>query len=241
MKIVELKISQIMLDGGTNARAKVNFRTIADYSRLMKQGIELPPVTVFFDGSKYWLADGFRRIRAAIDAGFPTIQAQINEGSRKDALFYGLQVLAKQDDDRTNADKRRAVSMFLSDSEWSTKSNQEIAKTLQVSISYVGSLRRDKTSTATNFQEVNHSVSVDRLEIETTQVHQEVLFEHIETRHEPFDEDDKNKDWHEEQKSLTSTERCIIIDPYLAQPDVIAKIIKKLKLYYKKKTGKDYE
>ncbi len=52
---IEIKISQLMLDSGTQARSKLDFRVIASYSEAMKKSEQFPPVVAFFDGSKYWL------------------------------------------------------------------------------------------------------------------------------------------------------------------------------------------
>ena len=61
---VSLAINLIRLDGGTQPRAEVNGPTVADYAEDMLAGASFPPVTVFYDGAHYWLADGFHRCLA---------------------------------------------------------------------------------------------------------------------------------------------------------------------------------
>ena len=64
---MQISISDIRLDGNTQARAGMKTETISDYAEAMKQGDRFPPVVVFNDGNNYWLADGFHRIYAARD------------------------------------------------------------------------------------------------------------------------------------------------------------------------------
>ena len=56
-----LKLNQIRIDGGTQSRVDIDEQVVAEYADLYHQGIQLPPVTVFYDGTDYWLADGFHR------------------------------------------------------------------------------------------------------------------------------------------------------------------------------------
>jgi hypothetical protein len=53
---------------GTQTRAELMNQTVIDeYAEAYKEGIELPPIEVYFDQDQdfYWLADGFHRLRAA--------------------------------------------------------------------------------------------------------------------------------------------------------------------------------
>lgn len=56
-----LKISDIIIDGGTQPRAACEASRVDEYASDMKEGAVFPPVDVFYDGAKYWLADGFHR------------------------------------------------------------------------------------------------------------------------------------------------------------------------------------
>ncbi len=50
---------------GAQAGVEINETTVADYAADMASGAGFPPVVVYFDGTDYWLADGFHRVRAA--------------------------------------------------------------------------------------------------------------------------------------------------------------------------------
>ena len=57
----DLELEKIDIYGGTQARVATNDEAVSSYSESMMEGAEFPPVIVYFDGAKYWLADGFHR------------------------------------------------------------------------------------------------------------------------------------------------------------------------------------
>jgi len=67
-------LSSIRVDWTINARAAMRRETALEYAEALKAGAKFPPVTVFFDGSTYWLADRvppLRRLRDRGDCGDP--------------------------------------------------------------------------------------------------------------------------------------------------------------------------
>jgi protein gp37 len=118
----------------------------------MDDGAAFPPVTVFSDGHDYWLADGFHRIKAAERIGKETIEAEIQQGGRREAILHSVGVNATHGLRRTNDDKRRAVMTLLNDTEgyigedgkrhyWYKWSDREIARRCAVHNSFVSRLR----------------------------------------------------------------------------------------------------
>lgn len=136
-----LPVSQIRRDGGTQVRIAQNQFTIDEYAEKMVAGAIFPPVVVFFDGSEYWLADGFHRINAAIQAGIEHINVDIKEGDKRDAILYAVGANSSHGLRRTNEDKRNAVMLLLNDPEWVEWSDYEIAKACAVSRSLVQTIR----------------------------------------------------------------------------------------------------
>ena len=55
-----------------------------------------PPVVVFDTGEGLLLADGYHRVAAARRRGQATIEAEVRNGSRQDALQYAATVAAPQ-------------------------------------------------------------------------------------------------------------------------------------------------
>lgn len=135
-------IDKIRTDGGTQARACLNEQTVAEYAETMQDpDTVFPPVTVYFDGSDYWLADGFHRLAAWRQIGRTEIPADIRQGDRRRAILHSVAANSAHGLRRTNEDKRRAVHTLLEDEEWSSWSDREIARKCAVSPSFVGGLR----------------------------------------------------------------------------------------------------
>jgi hypothetical protein len=86
-----LPIGEIRRDGGTQNRVHLNQSIILEYAQLMDLGACFPPVTVWYDGTSYWLVDGFHRVAAAEKCGRETVDAEIKCGSLGDALWSSLQ------------------------------------------------------------------------------------------------------------------------------------------------------
>ena len=74
---MKLKIDSIQTEAGTQTRVKINEDAVTEYAEAMENGAEFPPVTVFHDGTDYWMADGFHRIMAASRNGFVDIEAEV--------------------------------------------------------------------------------------------------------------------------------------------------------------------
>jgi N6-adenosine-specific RNA methylase IME4 len=134
-------ISLIRKDGGTQSRVEQNQLVIDDYAEKMLAGDVFPPPTVFFDGSSYWLADGFHRVNAAIQAGFEEIYCEVKSGALRDAVLYSVGANAKHGLRRTNEDKRHVVTVLLNDEEWGKWSNVKIAEMCGVSDTFVSNIR----------------------------------------------------------------------------------------------------
>jgi hypothetical protein len=137
-----IELSKIRIDGGTQPRAELNQATVDEYAEAIKTGAQLPPVTLFYDGAHYWLADGFHRYFGAKAAGRTTIHEDITPGTLREAILYSLSANSKHGLRRSNADKRRAVQTLLDDAEWGAWSDNELARRCAVSVSFVGDVRK---------------------------------------------------------------------------------------------------
>jgi len=139
-----LKLDQIRLDGGTQPRAVLSQDVINEYADLMRSGVLFPPVTVFFDGSDYWLADGFHRIGAARQiSSSGNIEVEVHQGTRRDAVLCSVGANAAHGLPRTNEDKRRAVLALLNDTEWGSWPVPKVAEACHVSERYVFKLKQE--------------------------------------------------------------------------------------------------
>jgi ParB-like chromosome segregation protein Spo0J len=142
---MHISADRINISGSTQARAGLNEATVSDYAEAMKEGATFPPVKVYHDGKHYWLADGFHRFHATKRAGLSGIEADVTDGTQRDAVFYSLGANATHGLKRTNDDKHEAVLTMLDDDEWQSWSDRAIADACKVSPTYVGKLRKEMT------------------------------------------------------------------------------------------------
>lgn len=136
-------IDDIRTDGGTQPRSAIYQNVVDDYAEAISSGAIFPPVVLFYDGSDYWLADGFHRHAGHRKAGLTKIAADIRQGARRDAVLYSVGANSAHGLRRTNEDKRRAVMTLLQDAEWAKWSDREIARRAGVSDKTVGALRKE--------------------------------------------------------------------------------------------------
>ncbi len=143
MQTQTLSLDLIDVYGGTQARVKTDDEAIESYADEMAAGTVFPPISVYFDGATYWLADGFHRYLAAKRTGLPSILAEVQPGGRSDALRHALGANATNGVYRNNADKRNAVEIALE--EWSDRANPVIAEICKVSVELVRKRRVELT------------------------------------------------------------------------------------------------
>ncbi len=135
-------------DPDLQIREKINDETIAHYAEQMATEEEMkkfPPVEIYYDGVKYWLADGHHRRAAAEKAGHMKIWAIIKSGTRADALWGAVLGNGKQGFGLTPDDRKRAIMLVIK--QWPDKSNRVIAEAIGCSHTTV---QRYRPTTETN-------------------------------------------------------------------------------------------
>jgi hypothetical protein len=144
----KIEISAIRTDGGTQARLKLDHNVVKEYAECMKDGDKFPPVTVFYDGSEYWLANGFHRYFATKSNGELEIECEVKQGTLDDAVLYAFSADGRQGLSRSAEDNRNIIIRMIQHPVWGKWSNAEIAKHVGVSKMTVGrvkaSLEKDK-------------------------------------------------------------------------------------------------
>ncbi|MBK7490851.1 MAG: ParB N-terminal domain-containing protein [Nitrosomonas sp.] len=143
MKTKIIKLSDIVIDAGTQQREKINDEIVAEYAEAMKCGTKFPAMTVFFNGAEYYLVDGFHRYWAHKDAGIEDITADVHEGSKREARLFSAGVNNAHGIRLTNQDKRKAVLVLIEDDEWSEWSDNQIAKHCKVTQPFVSKIRKE--------------------------------------------------------------------------------------------------
>lgn len=140
--IDRLPLTAIRTDGGTQPRAQMDMMYVADLAQAIQDGAYVPAIITYYDGSDYWLADGFHRYHASQQLGRDAIDAEVRQGTRRDAVLCSVGANATHGLRRTNADKRRAVETLLNDPEWVQWSDREIARRCGVHHDMVASIRQ---------------------------------------------------------------------------------------------------
>lgn len=160
---MKMFVESIRIDGGTQPRAAINEAVVAEYAEALKDGAKFPPVDVFFDGTEYWLAEGFHRYHGHRKAKIKDIAATVHNGTRRDAVMFSVGANSMHGLRRSVEDKRRAVMTLLEDDEWSRLSDRQIASACQVSHPFVAglraSLRAPASGNVTASPQVIHSPS----------------------------------------------------------------------------------
>jgi transposase-like protein len=137
-----LPIASIRVDGGTQPRAVLDFEAIEDYAEAMSGGVKFPPVTVFYDGDSYWLADGFHRVKAAYAAGFDSVFCDVHQGTIEEAQWYSFSANRGNGLRRTTQDKQRAVKAALVHGRGTNLSDTQLARHVGVDQKTVTNWRR---------------------------------------------------------------------------------------------------
>lgn len=138
---MKLKLDQIIIDQGTQIRVAIDQKTVTEYAEAIMHKEVLPPLTVFSDGIKYYLADGFHRYFAYKNTVTPEVEVDVQKGTLRNAIEYALGANSKHGLKRTNEDKKNAVIIALNDIEWGMLGLREIAKLCGVSHTYVSTIK----------------------------------------------------------------------------------------------------
>ena len=106
-----MKVKIDELDLSLQTRCGTDLETIQNYAEAMADGAQFPDVTVFTDGRRNWLADGFHRVEAARRIGRTTIAADVRKGTEDDAVVFGGTANNKQGKRPTRADVQHFLTM----------------------------------------------------------------------------------------------------------------------------------
>jgi hypothetical protein len=138
-----LALTNLRLDGDTQPRAKIDENVVNDYAEAYGKKEKLPPLTVFNDGTAYWLADGFHRVRGAKKVGRIKVQCEVYKGEQEDARWYSYSANQTHGLRRSNEDKRKCVFAALKHPRGKKMSDRLIADHCGVCNTFVGLLRRE--------------------------------------------------------------------------------------------------
>jgi hypothetical protein len=165
-------LEKIRIDGDTQARARLNETVVAEYAAHMKDGDQFPPLIVFFDGSDYWLADGFHRYFAYKQHAQLDVDVEVKEGTKDDALLFAFGANAKRGLSMSHEDFKAIIRRMLQHPEWSQWTNTTIAKHIGCSSMTVGRIKREleKESTPAETTKKYKDKDGNEREVDTTKL-----------------------------------------------------------------------
>jgi hypothetical protein len=156
-----LKLTEIRIDGDTQARAKNNQETINEYAQQMQDGAVFPPVVVFNDGKHNWLADGFHRYFATRQNGGLEIEVETHKGTVDDATLFALGAGARRGLSYTKDDLKEMITRMVKHSVWGSWSTRKMAEHIGCSHMTVSRIR-------SSLEEAPKEVSYTRAGVEAT-------------------------------------------------------------------------
>lgn len=146
-----LLIDQIKAFDNVHGRAGINQQILFAYASIMRDVGQMEPVTVFYDGTNYWLSDGFHRFYAAKFLDKDQICCKILSGTQSDAVLHAISANINREFKRDKADKRKVVETILSNPDWKCWSDREIARRCGVSNTFVGKVRDQMLAKSTRY------------------------------------------------------------------------------------------
>ena len=139
-----LELRQIKRDDGLQCRLKTSQAGIHRIISMIRyEGVTFRPIDVFFDGTDYWLANGYHRCGAydllikGGDDSYKNIKARVFHGTREDAIAFGAGANKEFLVPMTKEDKENAVIVLLKNKQWEIKSTSTIASHVGVGNRFV--------------------------------------------------------------------------------------------------------
>lgn len=123
----QIALADIRIDGGTQQRP-VEDAVVLKYKALMEDGVEFPPISVVHDGKDYFLFDGFHRYHAASKLKKTSILANVDEGTKRDAIWFSFNANAKHGFPRQPGTvKEMLLKRIFPDKKWKLETDEALA------------------------------------------------------------------------------------------------------------------
>ncbi len=144
----KLSIDKIRCSKDIQPRAAMDANAVAEYAERIDAGDDLPKIVVYYDGTTYWLTEGFHRLAAYKKLRRKQVECIVITGSKEDAQWHALQSNKGVGVRRTNDDKVKAVQMASEHPKGRDLSSRQIADLVGVSPTMVEKYRPKDESTA---------------------------------------------------------------------------------------------
>lgn len=138
----QLPLKDIRTDGKTQQRP-VDDNVVKRYAAMMKDGSVFPPVEIITDGKSNFLWDGFHRYFATIKLGKNYIEANVVNGTQRDAIYLSFAANKENAFPRQPGTAKGIIEKVLKDAEWSKISQSEIARHVGVTEGFVRKVKTE--------------------------------------------------------------------------------------------------
>jgi len=211
-KHMMISLDKIRIDLDTQARVKICQKTIKDYIKAMKRGVDFPAIRVFqiSDSEEYVLVDGFHRYYSYMEVR-PTMKvaAWVKKGTLEEARWASVAMNQKHGLQLNAADKKKSITQVLLSEQGAKMSNRQIADYLGLDESTVRRLRRKMESTAALPQSTER-IGKDGRVIKTEKIGKGNSDKSFENKILP--QNDNSTDDSQDVKTAAGTHEQIIID-----------------------------
>lgn len=137
-----VNISDIRIDSRLRGRIEYHDDIVSNYASLIKEGHLFPhPVLTRDNGPKYWIADGYYRIKAYLQLKKKTVKCIIRDGDAKASFIMGLKANANNPQAFTREEKRKNARLLLQHPEWGVTSSREIGRLCGITHKTVDKIR----------------------------------------------------------------------------------------------------
>jgi len=134
--MTQIALKDLVRDAGTQHR-EIDDNVVKRYAALMNDGFDFPPAKAVYDGSQYYLYDGFHRWQATNKLNRTTMEVDVTEGTKRDAVFASFAANRDSGFQRQPGVASKIIQEILTDPEWSRISISEIARHIGVTRAYV--------------------------------------------------------------------------------------------------------
>ena len=134
----QVRISDLRQDRELQCRVEMDHFIIEDYSAVLANSGELPPITVFRDErGVMFVPDGHHRIAAHERQNRTHINADVRPGTIRDAILFACGANEEHGMRRSVKDRQVAVFRLLDDPMWCKMPLREMAKVCKVSVGFI--------------------------------------------------------------------------------------------------------
>lgn len=148
-------LADLKLEKDLQCRARGTQREVVrQYADDMRRGDIFPEITVFRDQRGTYVANGFHRVAAALEAGLTELRAEIKTGSKRDALLHAVKSDQAVGLRRTTQDKRRSIELLIA--AFPKFSNRKIAEAAGTDDKTVGATRKRLAAATEASAEIPH-------------------------------------------------------------------------------------